>query len=70
MGSASKDFILQRICIFAGEDINPNDDKQVQQVLRNRFDINLPQRRSLDESLASTASDHEIVDLILKYRTT
>ena len=66
---ANKDFIHQRICVFAGKEIDPNSDAQVQEVLRNKFDINLPQRRSLNESLASTSSDHEIINLILQYRT-
>ncbi len=66
---ANKDFIHQRICVFAGKEIDPDSDAQVQEVLRNKFDINLPQRRSLNESLASTSSDHEIINLILQYRT-
>ncbi|MGB3620583.1 hypothetical protein FT643_14660 [Ketobacter sp. MCCC 1A13808] len=66
---ADKDFIHQRICVFAGKDIDPDSDAQVEEVLRSKFDISLPQRRSLNESLASTASDHEIINLILEYRT-
>ncbi len=67
---ANKDFILQRICAYAGRDLDPNADKQVSEVLRSKFDIRLPQRASMNESLASTISDHEIVRLILQYRTT
>ena len=66
---ADKDFIHQRICVFAGKDIDPDSDAQVEEVLRSKFYISLPQRRSLNESLASTASDHEIINLILEYRT-
>lgn len=65
---ANKDFILQRICIYAGKDFDPIDDKQVAEVLRSKFNIHLPQRASVNESLASTISDHEIIQLILEYR--
>lgn len=66
---ANKDFILQRICVFAGKDIDPNSDQQVVDMLRNKFDILLPQRRSMNESLVSARSEHEILSLILQYRT-
>ena len=66
---ASKDFILQRIHIFAGKEIDPNVDKQVDEMLKEKFDIMLPQRRSMNESLSSTTSDHEVIGLILQYRT-
>ncbi len=66
---ASKDFILQRIQIFAGKEIDPNVDKQVDEILKEKFEIMFPQRRSMNESLASTTSDHEIIGLILQYRT-
>ena len=66
---ASKDFILQRINIFAGKKIDPNVDKQVHEMLKEKFDIMLPQRRSMNESLSSTTSDHEVIELILQYRT-
>ncbi|PCJ44318.1 MAG: hypothetical protein COA99_07010 [Moraxellaceae bacterium] len=65
---ANKDFILQRIRIFAGSEIDPSVDEQVDEVLKDKFEIMLPQRRSMNESLASSTSDHEIVALILKYR--
>lgn len=66
---ANKDFILQRICIYAGREFDPLSDKQVAEVLRTKFNIRLPQRASLNESLASAISDHEIIRLILQYRT-
>lgn len=66
---ATKDFILQRICIYAGKEFDPTVDKQVVDVLRSKFNIYLPQRASLNDSLASTTSDHEIIRLILEYRT-
>ncbi|PXF31559.1 hypothetical protein WH50_09345 [Pokkaliibacter plantistimulans] len=69
MTDSKKTFILQRISIFAGKTIDPDSDSQVQELLRNKFDILLPQRRSLNESLAASVSDHDIVGLILKYRT-
>lgn len=65
---ANKDFILQRIRIYAGTDLDPNDNKQVADVLRSKFDIHLPQRASFNESLELATSDHEIITLILKYR--
>ncbi|MFT7527256.1 MAG: hypothetical protein ACI9LY_002411, partial [Arenicella sp.] len=33
-----------------------------------KFNIRLPQRPSLDNSLSSATSDHEIISLILQYR--
>lgn len=65
----NKDFILQRICAYAGREIDPTVDKQLTEVLRSKFNIHLPQRASVNESLASTKSDHEIIRLILQYRT-
>ncbi len=65
----NKDFILQRICIFSGKEIDPNSEEQVINILRDKFNIHLPQRRTLDESLSSSGSGHEIVNLILRYRT-
>ena len=64
----SKEFIHKRICIYAGRDIDPNSDEKVEDVLRSKFNIYLPQRKSMNESLASAKSDHEIIGLILKYR--
>ncbi len=61
--------MLQRICIFAGKEIDPMVDAEVETLLRDKFNVQLPQRRSLDDSLASVASDLEIVELILQYRT-
>lgn len=66
---ASKDFILQRICIYAGKEFDPMADKQVAEVLRSKFNIHLPQRASVNQSLESVTSDHEIIRLILQYRT-
>lgn len=65
----NREFIQQRICIYAGKEIDPAVDDQVEEVLRSKFNILLPQRTSLNESLASTTSDHEIISLILQYRT-
>ena len=64
----SKEFVYKRICIYAGKDIDPNSDEQVEEILRSKFNIHLPQRRSMNESLTSATSDHEIISLILKYR--
>lgn len=65
----NKDFILQRISIFAGKEIDPHSEEQVVNILRDKFNIHLPQKRTLNESLASSGSDHEILTLILQYRT-
>ncbi len=64
----NKKFIHQRICNFADKDFDPTIDKQVEEILRNKFNIYLPQRSSLKDSLESTISDHEIISLILQYR--
>lgn len=66
---ANKEFIHQRICIFAGKEIDPSIDEQVEEILRSKFNVHLPQRTSLNQSLEATISDHEIIDLILQYRT-
>jgi len=65
----NKDFILQRICIFSGKEVDPNSEEQVINILREKFNIYLPQRRTLDEALTSSGSEHEIIQLILQYRT-
>ena len=64
-----KNFILQRIKIVAGCEIDPASDAQVTELLRDKFNIMLPQRRSMNESLSDCTSDHEVVGLILKYRS-
>ena len=66
---ANKKFIYQRIHIYAGKEFDPTDDEQVEEVLRSKFNIYLPQRTSMNESLASAISDHEIIGLILQYRS-
>lgn len=66
---ASRHFVLQRICNFAGETIDPDSDKQVEDILRRKFNIHLPQRSAFNDALASTVSDHEILDLLIQYRT-
>lgn len=63
-----KVFILQRICIYAGRQVDPNSDPQVKDVINNVLGIKLPQRRTLNESLAATNDEHEIIGLIKKYR--
>ncbi len=65
----TKSFSLQRINIFAGKEIDPNSDSQVEEILKSKFNIFLPQRRTMNESLDAVASDHEIIELIIKYRT-
>ncbi len=63
-----KSFVLERINVFAGQPIDPASDLEVKQLLRNKFNIALPQRRTLNESLEAVASDHDVIDLIIQYR--
>ncbi|WP_103654436.1 hypothetical protein [Agarilytica rhodophyticola] len=65
----SKEFIKQRICIYAGMDIDPTIDSQVVEILKKRFNVLLPQRASLDEALEAAVFSHEIISLIIKYRS-
>lgn len=65
---SNKDFIYQRIRNYIGKDFEPTVDKQVVEVLRSKFNIHLPQRATMNESLKSAISDHEIIELILQYR--
>ncbi|SFD31494.1 hypothetical protein SAMN02745724_04170 [Pseudoalteromonas denitrificans DSM 6059] len=65
----NKDFILQRICIFSEKEIDPNSDEQVINILKDKFNIYLPQRQTLNESLTASCSVHEIVYLLLQYRS-
>lgn len=66
---SNKDFLLQRISIFAKSEIDPNNDDEVVSMLQRRFNVYLPQRPNLNDALEAAVSDHEIIDLILKYRT-
>ncbi len=66
---ANKEILSQRINIYAGREVDPTSDKDVQEVLRTKFNIHLPQRRTMDESLAATIGDHEIIHLIRQYRS-
>ena len=65
----TKELIHKRISIFSGREFDPNSDAEVETILRDKFNIFLPQRSSMNDSLQSSASDHEIIGLILKYRT-
>lgn len=65
---STKAFLLQRLSIYAGGDFDPSVDEEVGDVLRRKFNIHLPQRASVNESLESAISDHEIIGLILQYR--
>ena len=65
----NKKFIYQRIGIYAGKEFDPSIDNQVEEVLRSKFNIHLPQRPTMNESLGSAISDHEIIGLILEYRS-
>ena len=65
---SNKELILKQICIYGGKDFDPSIDEHVSEVLRSKFNIHLPQRASMEQSLESATSDHEIIDLILQYR--
>ena len=65
----NKEFISQRINVFAGKNIDPNADKEVEDMLRSKFNIYLPQRPSMNESLNAVNNDHEILQLLIQYRT-
>jgi DNA polymerase I-like protein with 3'-5' exonuclease and polymerase domains len=65
----NKEFISQRINVFAGKNIDPNVDKEVEDMLRSKFNIYLPQRPSMNESLTAVNNDHEILQLLIQYRT-
>lgn len=63
----NKDYIQQRIIIFAGKPIDPASDLQVKDVLLG-LKIRLPQRTNLDDALNASNEEHEIVRLIVRYR--
>lgn len=65
----NKEFISRRINIYAGREIDPNSDKDVQEMLRSKFNIHLPQRQTMNESLSAAIHDHEILRLLLQYRS-
>lgn len=65
----NKEFISQRINVYAGKNIDPNVDKEVEDMLRSKFNIYLPQRPSMNESLSAVNNDHEILQLLIQYRT-
>ena len=65
---SNKSFVRQRICIYAGQDVDPNNDEQVGNILKFKLEIQLPQRSSMDEALVASTSDHEIIALIIRYR--
>jgi len=65
----SKESVYKSICVYTNKEFDPNTDNDVLTLLRNKFNIYLPQRSTLDDSLTATASDHEIIELIIKYRT-
>jgi len=65
----NKAFIKQRIDIFADMDIDPAIDSQVIELLQRKFNILLPQRPTLDEALEVVIKSHEIIGLIIQYRS-
>jgi len=65
---ADKNFILQRINIYAGKEINPSSDIQVKEALF-AMGIKLPQKNNLDDALIAANNEHEIIKLIISYRS-
>lgn len=65
----NKEFVSRRINIYAGREVDPDSDKDVQEMLRSKFNIHLPQRQTMNESLSAAINDHEILRLILQYRS-
>ena len=66
---SNKDFIKKRICVYAGKDVDPMSDEQVREILKMKFNLSLPQRPTLNDSLSATNNEHEIIGLILSYRS-
>ena len=64
---ADKNYIKQRINIFANKPIDPNSDLQVKSALLG-LNIRLPQKNNLNDSLSASNDKHEIVRLIIQYR--
>jgi len=64
----NKEFISQRINIYAGREVDADSDNDVEEMLRSKFNIHLPQRQTMNESLSAAINDHEILRLILQYR--
>ena len=62
-----KNYIKQRIDIFANKPIDPNSDLQVKSALLG-LNIKLPQKNNLNDSLNASNDKHEIVSLIIQYR--
>ena len=67
---SNKEFIKERIRIYAGKDFDLMSDEQVCDILKTNFNVSLPQRPTLNKSLSETNNEHEIISLILQYRTT
>ena len=64
-----KTFLHTRICNFLGKVVDLNLDSELEVALREQLNIRLPQRANMNESLSSSNSDHEIIGLLLQYRT-
>ena len=64
----NKDYLRQKIAVYAGADIDPSVDAVVLEMLRKKLNIYLPQRASLNAALKAGIRDHEIIQLLLDYR--
>ena len=62
-----KNYLKQRIAIFAKQPIDPNSDLQVKSALLG-LDIKLPQKRDFNDALNACNDEHEFVRLIKQYR--
>ena len=65
---AAKNFLLQWMNNFSGEEFTLNSDQQFEDIVRRRFSVYLPQRQSFDDRLVNTTCGHEIITLIETYR--
>lgn len=63
------EFTLQRIRNFLGIPVDPLSDEQMKNALRFKLNIHLPQKVSLDAALDAVAGEHEIIDLVIRYRS-
>ncbi|MFT5593009.1 MAG: DNA polymerase I-like protein with 3'-5' exonuclease and polymerase domains [Oceanicoccus sp.] len=64
-----KTFLHERICNFFGKELDPNSDAQIEEALKTQLNIRLPQRPTMNDALSSSNSDHEVIELLLKYRS-
>lgn len=65
-----KEYLETKIKEYLGDACNLKADSEVKIALREKLNVLLPQKPNLLESLESSASDHEIVGLLIDYLVT